>query len=61
VQLSAAKAQQMLTQTLDRQRGLWLASSFEYRAVQFHPESILSADKDHGLRLIHNLVGLVRR
>jgi anthranilate synthase len=34
-----------------RQRPWW--------AVQFHPESILSADQDHGLRLIRNLVGLV--
>jgi len=29
-------------------------------AVQFHPESILSADGDHGLRLIGNVVGLAR-
>src|SRR5262245_49022182 len=28
--LGAAEAQQLLAQTLDRQRGLWLASSFEY-------------------------------
>jgi anthranilate synthase len=29
-------------------------------AVQFHPESILSADGQHGLRLIENVVKLAR-
>jgi anthranilate synthase len=29
-------------------------------AVQFHPESILSADGENGLRLIQNIVGLAR-
>jgi anthranilate synthase len=29
-------------------------------AVQFHPESILSADADQGLRLVRNVVALVR-
>jgi anthranilate synthase len=31
-----------------------------WSAVQFHPESILSADGEHGLRLIRNVVGLAR-
>jgi anthranilate synthase len=29
-------------------------------AVQFHPESILSADAENGLRLIQNIIGLAR-
>jgi anthranilate synthase len=29
-------------------------------AVQFHPESILSADAGQGLRLIENVVGMAR-
>ena len=36
-----------------RQRPWW--------AMQFHPESILSADQHHGLRMIRNLVDLVSR
>ncbi|HKP58045.1 MAG TPA: anthranilate synthase component I [Polyangiales bacterium] len=31
-----------------------------WSAVQFHPESILSADQGHGLRLIQNLVELIK-
>jgi anthranilate synthase len=31
-----------------------------WSAVQFHPESILSADGEHGLRLIRNIVRLAR-